>query len=50
VPKMKEIFGEKVLLVPYQLRRPFASRFGLSLIDAGVAALEERAVFARYGL
>lgn len=50
VPKMKEKFGDKVRLAPYQMRRPLIARFGVSLIDAGIGSLEERAIYARYGL
>lgn len=50
VPKMKEKFGDKVRLAPYQIRRPLIARFGMSMIDAGIGAMEERASYARFGL
>ena len=50
VPKMKEIFGDKVRLVPYAQRRPFLSRFGAQILGDGLNLIEERAQFARYGL
>ncbi len=50
VPKMKEIFGNKVRLVPYQQRRPFLVRFGARLANDAVALAEERVAFARFGL
>jgi serine protease SohB len=50
VPKMKEIFGDKVRLVPYQQRRPFLSRFGASIVADSLAQIEDRALYARYGL
>jgi signal peptide peptidase SppA len=50
VPKMHEIFGEKVRLVPYGQRRGLLQRFGLELSDAVIGSVEERALWARYGL
>lgn len=50
VPKMKELFGDKVKFAAYQQRRPFLSRFGLSLGQAVMGAVEDRAAFARFGL
>lgn len=50
VPKMKEVFGDKVKLVPYQQRRPFLSRFGAHLAGDALALAEERVAFARFGL
>ena len=50
VPKMKELFGDKVRLVPYQQKRPLFARFGASLIGDALAQAEERASFARFGL
>lgn len=50
VPKLKEIFGDKVRIQPLQQRRSFMSRFGLGVIDDAAMALESRAAFARFGL
>ncbi len=50
VPKMKEIFGDKVQLKPYAQRRSVLSRFGMSLVGDAMAEIEDRAAFARYGL
>jgi signal peptide peptidase SppA len=50
VPKMRELYGEKVRLIPYGQRRGLLSRFGLSLTDAVIGSVEERALWARYGL
>ncbi|MEO1536698.1 MAG: S49 family peptidase [Pseudomonadota bacterium] len=50
VPKMKEVFGDKVQLKPYAQKRSFLSRFGLSLMGDAMAEIEDRAAFARYGL
>ena len=50
VPKMKELYGDKVRLVPYRQRRPFLSRLGASLMSETAGLIEERAAFARFGL
>ncbi|MBD3763511.1 MAG: S49 family peptidase [Rhodobacterales bacterium] len=50
VPKMKELFGDKVRLVPLGQRRSLAQRLGLQLADATALAVEERLAGARYGL
>ena len=50
VPKLQEIYGEKVRLVPYGQRRPLIQRLGLNLLGAALAEVEDRALWARYGL
>ncbi len=50
VPKMKEIFGDKVKLRPYSMKRPLLSRFGASVMGDAMAEIEDRAAFARFGL
>lgn len=50
VPKMKEVFGDKVRLVPYQQRRPLFSRLGTAFLSDLLGVAEERAGFARFGL
>lgn len=55
VPKLKELYGDKVRLVPYGIRRSIWRRFGVAAAADGAlgAALdlaEERALWARYGL
>ncbi|WP_114965444.1 S49 family peptidase [Alkalilacustris brevis] len=50
VPKMKEIYGDKVKLVPYGLRRPFFQRLGAQVVNDAIDAVEERALWSRYGL
>lgn len=54
VPKMKEIYGDKVQFSVMSPRRPFLQRFGLpgarSFADDAITAVEERAVWQRYGL
>lgn len=49
-PKMKEIFGDKVRFNRYTLRRSLFQRFGAQLLSGAGETLEERAMFARYGL
>ena len=50
VPKMKERFGDKVRFARYGVRRSFWNRIGAQVIDDVSATLEERAMYARYGL
>ncbi len=50
VPKMKEIFGDKVKFRNYQQRRPFFTRFGARVVDDALGAIEDRAAFSRFGV
>ena len=50
VPMMKHRYGDKVRFRDYGPRRPFLSRFGLSLVNDVMARAEERALYARYGI
>lgn len=50
VPVMKERFGDKVRLMRYGPRRSFLGRLGASAAGEALAAIEDRAAFARYGL
>ncbi len=50
VPKMKELWGDKVRLVPFQQRRPFWNRLGTALTHDVINHVEERAALARFGL
>lgn len=50
VPTMKEKFGDKVQFRRYEQRRPLLQRFGASLAVDALANVEERAMFARFGL
>ncbi|MES2813902.1 MAG: S49 family peptidase [Pseudomonadota bacterium] len=49
-PKLKELYGDKVKLVPLGRKRSLFQRFGLSLVDETLGAVEDRALWARYGL
>jgi serine protease SohB len=50
VPKLKSLFGDKVRLRPMGQRRGLMSRFGLGISDALMGQIEERALWARFGL
>ncbi|KAJ54064.1 multidrug transporter [Actibacterium mucosum KCTC 23349] len=50
VPKMKEVFGDKVRFSMHGPRRGMLSRFGARIIGDVVGSVEERALWARYGL
>jgi signal peptide peptidase SppA len=49
-PKLMELYGEKVRLVPYGIRRSLFQRFGLAATESFVGSVEERALWSRYGL
>ncbi len=50
VPKMKEIFGEKVRFSVYGPKRPLLRRFGASIASELIGVAEERSLWARFGL
>ena len=50
VPKMQELFGDRVRFRSYGMRRPFLSRLGVAAAEQALAAVEERALWARFGL
>ena len=50
VPKLKQLYGDKVRLVPYGQKRGLLQRFGLATLDGALATVEDRALWARYGL
>lgn len=50
VPVMKARFGDKVRFVPYTLKRGLLRRFGATLLHDALAQVEERALYARFGL
>jgi signal peptide peptidase SppA len=50
VPKIKEIFGDKVVLVPLGQKRSMLSRFGLHVAQDALQAVEDRAAWGRFGL
>ncbi len=50
VPKMKDLFGDKVRLVPLGQKRGLLARFGLSMGEDLMQSVEDGALWARYGL
>ncbi|HEX9856898.1 MAG TPA: S49 family peptidase [Paracoccaceae bacterium] len=50
VPQLKALYGEKVRLLPYVQRRGLLRRFGAQAVRAALAEVEDRALWARYGL
>ena len=50
VPKLKQLYGDKVRLVALGRKRSLFQRMGLSLVDETLGAVEDRALWARYGL
>ena len=50
VPKLKELYGEKVRFANYGRKRGLLQRFGASVAQDAIAAVEERADYARFGL
>ncbi len=50
VPKMKDLYGDKVRLVPHGQKKGLLSRFGLNIAEETLAVVEERALWAQYGL
>jgi serine protease SohB len=50
VPQMKERYGEKVRLVPYGTRKPIFQRIAGRFLTDAIDQVEERALWARFGL
>lgn len=50
VPKIKQLYGDKTQLVVHGQKRSLLSRFGLNLAEETLATIEERALWAQYGL
>lgn len=50
VPKLKSLYGDKVKLVPYGRKRSLMQRLGMAMVDQTLGAVEDRALWARYGL
>ncbi len=49
-PKLQALYGDKVRLLPLSPKRGLLARFGLAAADTALSTLEERALWARYGL
>lgn len=50
VPKLKAMYGDKVKLVPFGRKRSLMQRLGMAMVDQTLGAVEDRALWARYGL
>lgn len=50
VPKLKEIYGKKVRLVPYGVKRSLIQRFSGRILSDTLDQFEERALWAQFGL
>ncbi|MBF9045078.1 S49 family peptidase [Rhodobacterales bacterium HKCCE4037] len=50
VPKMKELYGDKVRFSVHGPKKGLLSRFGAQVMEDVDLGLQERALFARYGL
>ncbi|WP_299845500.1 S49 family peptidase [uncultured Roseovarius sp.] len=50
VPKLKELYGDKVQFANYGRKRGLLQRFGSTMAQDAIAAIEERADYARFGL
>lgn len=49
-PKLMQLYGDKVRLVPYGQKRGLLQWFGMSMIESTLGAVEDRALWARFGL
>jgi signal peptide peptidase SppA len=49
-PKLKALYGDKVRLVPLGQRRSLLQRLGMAATDGLMQGIEERALWARFGL
>jgi serine protease SohB len=50
VPKLKQMYGDKAKLVPFGRKRSLMQRLGMAMVDQTLGAVEDRALWARYGL
>ena len=50
VPKLKELYGDKVRFAPYGPKKPLIPRLGAQVLADLNQSVEERALYARYGL
>jgi len=50
VPKMKEMFGDKVKLVVHGQKRSMFQKLGIGTASDVLTGIEDRAIWARYGL
>ena len=50
VPKMKDVFGDKVRFKRFEAKKPLLPRFGMEVARGALGEIEERAEYARFGL
>ena len=50
MPKLQELYGKNVRLMRYGAKKGFLSRFGATLAEDAIGAVETRAQYARFGL
>ncbi len=50
VPKLKALYGDKVRLIPYGVKKGLLQRFGARLVGDAIAGIEDRALWAQFGL
>nr|WP_138936148.1 S49 family peptidase [Roseovarius arcticus] len=50
MPKLQELYGKNVRLMRYGSKKSLLSRFGVTLAEDAMAAVETRAHYARFGL
>lgn len=49
-PKLQELYGPKVRLLPLGQKKGLLRRIGVQAVEGAMASVEERALMARYGL
>jgi serine protease SohB len=50
MPKLKELYGDKVRAIPFTMRKPFLRRIGAEVGAGAIAGVEERALWSWFGL
>ncbi|WP_417270850.1 S49 family peptidase [Celeribacter sp.] len=50
MPTMKELHGKKTRFAVFGPKKPFFGRFGAQILDGVMTSVEERGLWARYGL
>ncbi|WP_306455395.1 S49 family peptidase [Jannaschia seosinensis] len=50
VPRMKALYGDKIVFRPFRQRRPLFQRLVPNVLEAGLQGVEERVAWARFGL
>ncbi|MCX8508603.1 MAG: S49 family peptidase, partial [Rhodobacteraceae bacterium] len=50
IPKLKALYGDKVRLIPYGIKRSLFQRISGRILDDTLTQIEERSLWARYGL